>query len=173
MTYGYYTIKNRSQNEASTMNILEGKDSENDFFSNHPEYKKAMYKDKIGIDSLTLELSNRLIKSITESLPEVMAKINELDSIVTNKLDIIGRELPESLHGKLAIINGYVTNFSRCLTDSMETSKKIIDLNVGKEIKDIFVRFRRTLPNIRPFDNRKIYNDDYFTNIASSFEGNH
>jgi hypothetical protein len=42
-----------------------------------------------------------------------------------------------------------------------------------KLVKDAFIEFRKDLHDIKPFTDQKIYNDDYFRNVISSFEGNH
>lgn len=171
LTYGYYVVKNRNGQEMNTVNILKGFDLEKDYFSNHYEYKKPLYKDKIGTQNLTNNLSKILIASITEVLPSVMLEMISLENKLNSKLDKIGQELPTSKEGKLGFMNKYVSNFYYKFIESTESRGTV--LNTGKIIKDNFVTYRKELLDIKPFNNNKIYNVEYFKNIIASFEGNH
>lgn len=171
LTYGYYVVKNRNGQEMKDVNIMKGFELEKEYFSNHYEYKKPLYKDKIGTQNLTASLSKILIASITEVLPSVMTEIVSLENKLNEKLDKIGQELPTTKEGKLAFMNKYVSNFHHKFMDSIESRGTV--LNTGKLIKDNFVTYRKELLDIKPFTNTKIYNQDYFRNIIASFEGNH
>lgn len=171
LTYGYYVVKNRNGQEMKDYNILKGFELEKEYFNNHYEYKKQIYKDRVGTHNLTNNLSKILITSITEMLPSVMSEIASLEIKINEKLDTIGQELPLTKEGKLAFMNKYISNFCRKFLDSIESRGTV--LNSGKNIKDSFVNFRKGLLEIKPFNNEKIYNDIYFKNVISSFEGNH
>ncbi|QKF94243.1 dynamin GTPase [Fadolivirus algeromassiliense] len=171
LTYGYYVVKNRNGQEMKDVNILKGFELEKEYFNNHYEYKKPLYKDRIGSHNLTASLSKILIASITEVLPSVMTEIVSLENKLNEKLDKIGQELPTTKEGKLAFMNKYVSNFHHRFMDSIESRGTV--LNTGKMIKDNFVTYRKELLEIKPFSNTKIYNQDYFKNIIASFEGNH
>jgi len=171
LTYGYYVVKNRNGQEMKDCNIIKGFELEKEYFNNHNEYKKSIYKDRIGTNNLTNNLSKILITSITEMLPGVMSELASLEVKLNYKLDTIGQELPSTKEGKLAFMNKYISNFCHKFLDSIESRGTA--LNSGKNIKDNFINFRKGLLEIRPFCNEKIYNEDYFKNIISSFEGNH
>lgn len=171
LTYGYYVIKNRNGQEMKEINILKGFELERDYFNNHHEYKKPIYKDKTGTNNLTNSLSKILIASITELLPSVMTEIIALENKLNLKLDKIGQELPGTKEGKLSFMNKFISNFYYKFMDSIGSRGTV--LNTGKSIKDNFITYRNELMEIKPFDNKKIYNDEYFKNIIASFEGNH
>lgn len=171
LTYGYYVVKNRTDKEATTMNILQGFEAEKNYFMSHSEYKKTIYKDRIGIQNLTENLSKILIAAISELIPSVMSEIMELEVKINKKIDQMGLNLPTTKEGKLSVLNKYVSNYYSRFYDSIESRGNI--LNTGKQIKDIFVEYRKELDAIHPFNNSKIYTDEYFKHIISSFEGNH
>lgn len=171
LTYGYYVVKNRNGQEMKDFNIIKGFELEREYFNNHIEYKKQVYKDKIGTWNLTSNLSKILISSISEVLPVVMGEIISLENQVNIKLDKMGIDMPSTREGKLSLMNKYVSNFYYKFMDSIESRGTI--LNTGKLIKDTFVNYRKELHDIHPFKNNKIYNIEYFKNIVSSFEGNH
>jgi len=172
LTYGYYVVKNRNGQEMKDLNIIKGFELEKDYFTNHYEYKKPIYKDRIGNHNLTNSLSKILIASITEMLPSVMTEIISLETKLNNKLDKIGQELPTTKEGKLSFMNKYISNFYYRFMDSVESRGTV--LNSGKMIKDTFITYRKELVDIKPFtSNSKVYNADYFKHIIASFEGNH
>lgn len=171
LSYGYYVIKNRNDQETKDMDIIKGFEEEKKYFANHYEYKKSIYSDKIGINKLTTSLNNILISSITELMPTVMAEIMELELKINKKLEQMGLNLPDTKEGKLSVLNKYVTNYYSKFYDSIESRGNVF--NTGKQIKDVFIEFRKDLTNIHPFMNTKTYTDDYFKKVISSFEGNH
>lgn len=171
LTYGYYVLRNRTSKEVSEMDPIKGAELEKNYFVNHPEYKKSIYKDNIGIANLVNNLSKILISSITEMLPSVMSEILNLEMKINQKLDRMGTDLPPTKDGKLSVLNKYTSNFYYKFIDSIESRGNSI--NSGKQIKDIFIDYRNSLHNIKPFNNIKVYNESYFKEIASSFEGNH
>ena len=171
LTYGYYVVKNRNGNEMKEYNILKGFELEKEYFNNHYEYKKTIYKDRVGTHNLTSNLSKILISSISEMLPSVLTEIVSLETKLNVKLDKIGQELPQTKEGKLSFMNKYVSNLYYKFMDSIESRGTV--LNSGKLIKDNFVTYRKELLDIKPFNNTKVYNIEYFKNIIASFEGNH
>ena len=171
LTYGYYVIKNRSSKEMKDANILKGYEIEKEYFTNHPEYRRPIYRDRIGTSNLTGNLNKILISSISEMLPSVMTEIISLESKLNKKLEDLGQELPASKEGKLQFMNKYISNFSHRFVDSIESRGN--KLNTGKLIKDRFIEYRQNLLDIRPFDDKTVYNSEYYKHIISSFEGNH
>lgn len=171
LTYGYYVIKNRSCQETKVCDILKGFEIEKEYFSGHPEYKKPLYKDKIGNGNLVTNLNKILVNSIKELLPSVMTEIVGLESKINGKLDKIGQNILDTKEAKLSYMNKYITNFNYKFIDSVESRGTV--LNTGKLIKDSFIVYRKELLEIKPFGNNKVYNQEYFQNIMSSFEGNH
>ena len=85
LKYGYYVIKSRNSEESLKYNIIEGLKLEKEYFANHQEYKKLVYKDKISLINLTNDISKLLINSITQELPIVMSEILQLENMVIEK----------------------------------------------------------------------------------------
>lgn len=171
LTYGYYVVKNRGSVAGQQVDVIKGIELEKEYFSTHPEYKKSIYKDRIGTYNLTNNLSRILITSLNETLPSVMTELALLETKLNLKLENMGFEIPETKEGKLTFMNKYVSNFYYKFMDSVESRGNV--LNTGKMIKDTFIAYRSELHDIKPFHNDKIYNADYFKNVISSFEGNH
>jgi len=171
LTYGYYVVKNRGGQESKDVNIMKAYELEKEYFNNHMEYNKPVHKDRIGTLNLTNSLSKILISSISEILPSVMSEIMVLENKINVKLDKMGQDLPTTKEGKLSFLNKYVSNFYYRFIDSIESRGTV--LNTGKMIKDTFISYRKNLIDIKPFANKQIYNEEYFKNIISSFEGNH
>jgi GTP-binding protein EngB required for normal cell division len=171
LTYGYYVVRNRSDKESKETDIIKGYEMERQYFVNHPEYKKQMYRDRTGIANLTINLNKILVGSISELLPSVMAEMLALEGKVNKKLEAVGEDLPPSKDGKVGILNKYVSGFCSNFIDSVESRNT--QFNTGKIIKDIFVAYRNKVMAVKPFNNSSIYNDAYFKEITSSFEGNH
>jgi hypothetical protein len=170
LTYGYYVVRNRSGSEMKH-DILKGFEIEKEYFANHKEYSKSIYTERIGMPNLTFDLSKVLISSITEMIPSVMTEIAALEGMVNKKLETMGEEIPHTKEGKISVLNKYVSNFSSRFQDSIESRGTL--LNGGKKIKDIFINYRENLNIIKPFNDKNIYNEKYFKEVISSFDGNH
>lgn len=170
LNHGYYLLKNC--NDRNAMDIVQGFKAEAEYFASHPEYKKAIYKNKVGITNLSNNLTKILVASIKETIPTVMTGIIALETNITNLLAKMGDDLPCSKEGKLSILNKYITSFNTKFVDSIESRGNPV-FNTGKTIKDIMISFRENVMQIKPFDNDAIYNDAYFNSVKSSFEGNH
>ena len=171
LNHGYYVIRNRNNKESKEVDILKTAELEKAYFTNHPEYKKSIYQNKIGIGNLTNNLNKILVTSITDLFPIVMSEILLLETKLNKKLDNLGQEVPNSKEGKISILNKYISNFYNKVYNSLESKGQ--DLNSGKKIKSTFISYRTDLHKIKPFNNSSIYNQKYFENLISNFEGNH
>lgn len=171
LTYGYYVVRNRSDKETQEMDIHKGFDMEKAFFNGHYEYKKDVYKARVGSQELTSNLNKILVAAISELIPSVMNEITGLEMKLNKKLEKMGEKLPDTKEGKLGILNKYVSNYNHRIIDSIESRGNY--LNTGKSIKDIFIEYRHELHTNTPFHTNPAYNDEYFQHIVSSFEGNH
>lgn len=171
LNYGYFVVKNRSNKEADKYNILEGFDLERQYFSNHTEYRKSLYEDKIGMLNLTESLNKILVSSINELIPSVLGEIGILEEKIRKKLDDLGDALPDTKDGKIAVLNRYASSFNSKFLDSIESRGAV--LNTGKKIKDIFNDYKVDLLQVKPFSTNNAYDKSYFSEILSSFEGNH
>lgn len=169
LEHGYYVVKNRSD---TSTDISKGFILEKEYFSNHNEYKKNVYRGRTGTPSLTSDLSKLLVDYVLNDIPVVMNEIHDLDIQVSQKLVDLGDGVPSTKDGQMVIVNNYVSNFYYKFTDSLK-SRCISTTNVGKSIKDVFIKFRKDIHLVNPFNNTTVYSPEYFDNIVSSFEGNH
>lgn len=170
LSHGYYVVRNRSNQEATTLDIFGGLELEKTYFTKHTEYSKQIYRSRVGTANLTENLNKILVSSIVDALPSVMTEIFALDAELSQKLEMLGGDLPKTKEGKMSVLNKYVSNFSRQFIDSVESRGT---LNVGKQLKDMFVKYRSDLLLIKPFSDKSKYDDLYFKNVVSLFEGNH
>ncbi|AYV76902.1 MAG: dynamin family protein [Barrevirus sp.] len=168
LAFGYYVVKNRSN---LSIDIFKGLELEKEYFINHNEYKKSIYKDKLGTVNLTQNLNKILVSEITDLLPSVINELIIMENKLNEKLEKFGKLVPETKEAKLLFLNKFVSSFYYKFVDSIESRGST--LNTGKLIKDTFVNFRNELADIKPFSNKKIYNSEYFKIIVSNYEGNH
>lgn len=171
LNYGYYVVRNRSCKQMLDMDVFDGFKMEHEYFTNHMEYGKMVYKNRVGMKNLIRDLNKILVTSIKETLPSVMTEIIALENKINKKLEFMGDDLPQTKEGKISVLNKYVSNFNSKFIDSIESRGTMF--NTGKNIKDIFIEYRNEIKEIRPFINDPSYDDKYFANIISSFEGNH
>jgi len=169
LSYGYYVVKNRTIKEMKDIDIIKSLEYEKQYFQNHSEYKKSIYSHKIGISNLTNNLNKILINSITEILPNVMSQIFILEQKVNNKIQLLGKGIPTTKEGKIALLNKYITNYSQILNDCIESKSNYN--NSGKLIKDIFIKYRNDILKMDIVNNK--LTDNYIKDIISNYEGNH
>lgn len=167
LSCGYYTVKNKT-----TTDIEKILDVETKYFSNHTEYKKSIYKEKIGYEYLIKNVCGVLIESIKNMLPNVGMEITKLENSNNQKLDILGPSPSTSRDSQLSELNTFVSSFSHKICECIE-SRDII-LNIGRDIKLSFDQYISELNKIQPFKtNDKVYNEQYFKHLSTSFEGYH
>lgn len=169
---GYFVVKNRANQEMKEVDIFKGLDAERKYFQSHVEYKKAIYSDRLGYDSLIKELTNILVSSIQEAIPMAMNEIVIIENNIKKKLDILGKGPPNTKETQMSEINLYVNSFSQRLCECIESRGTMP--NIGREIKQVFDNFRESLDEITPFKSQEdIYTDEFFNDLVSSFEGYH
>lgn len=170
LKYGYYGIRNRTKQETTKFNVLEGLEIEQKFFCNHPIYSNNKYKENLGIPNLCKNLSNILVNSIKSCLPKILSEINQ--NIIDNniKLEKLGKPLPKDLQAKSAYIHHLLSKFCRKFISILEDRGK--NINTGRNIKDLFIDFRINLLNISPFSEENC-SDQYIEECIKNCEGNH
>ena len=169
LKYGYYAIKNRNNEEMKTKNIIEGMTLENNYFLNHPDYKNYSTLN-MGINKLSSKLNEILLNSIREHIPKIIKNINEIQIKNDNLLEELGEPVPSDQQLKLSLMNRIINKIHHELIDNLE--KKGSEINTGRNIKDIFIEFRKALSNQNPFLEKDCPNN-LLTNIINNCEGNH
>jgi len=170
LSLGYYGIKNRNKIEMSSMNVIDGLKSENEYFKNHRIYSNSKYRDNLGIPSLCKSLSGVLVKSLKKSLPSILEKINK--ELITNKKDLsrLGTPIPADDSQKSAYIHKTIAKLSRTYISVLEDRGK--NINTGRNIKQSFTEFRKNICEIEPFSSNNCA-DEYISIAIDNCEGNH
>ena len=78
--------------------------------------------------------------------------------------------IPESDVDKASFVHNLLSTFSRKFISVLKTRGNII--NSARNIKDIFVRFRKTVTLVDPFS-EEACSDEYLENSIKNCEGNH
>ena len=170
LKYGYYGIRNRTKQETSEFNVIEGLEIEQKYFYNHRIYSNNKYKDNLGIPSLCKNLSNILVNSIKSCLPKILSEINQNIADNNIKLEKLGKPLPEDEQAKSAYIHHLLSKFCRKFISTLEDRGK--NINSGRNIKDLFIGYRNDLFNIDPFSEENC-SDLYIEESIRNCEGNH
>jgi dynamin 1-like protein len=152
--YGYYAVNN----------TYDGDDYH--YFTNHIIYKSMESKHKFGIVNLSKQLSSILLDNIKAHIPSIMNEIERLYSDTSKMVATLGMDLPTDKDG----LNYYLTKFIIDLSNGIDSKQE--KLNMGREIKDVFVKYRSDLSKLNPFsiDN---CSDEYLDNIIKNSDGNH
>lgn len=154
LKYGYFAIKNH--------------DNEMDYFKNHQHYSKLISHNRFGIKNLGNTLSDIFITQIKENIPDIIQNLNKLIKDNNTIMEDMGGTLPTSAEAKNLILTKYITDLSNNYLDNLEN--RYSKLNVGRQIKDIFITFRTEIDNINPFTNDI---DNLLLEIIKNCDGNH
>ena len=172
LDYGYHVIKNRNDQESKDIDIIKSFELEKKYFENHHEYKKQNYNGKVGYESLINGITSILIKEIRKDISNVMFELIKLEGEINKKIILFGPKTPSTKEEKMTELNLYVISFIKCIDECIES--KGIEPNIGKNIKKNFDDFRIAIDKMHPFKNQPtIYNEKYFNNLITSFEGYH
>lgn len=161
--YGYYAVKNKNNIENAT-EIQQ--DDEISFFNNHPIYK-SIDKSRMGITNLSIQLSHILINKIKELIPDIDSELTCKLMNINNELDKMGTHIVVDDNNMNFLLNLYISNFVQNFREGLENYST--SLNYGKEIKDIFINYRKELSNVNPLNN---ISDNKLSQIISNAEGN-
>ncbi len=167
--YGYYAVKNRSPSEMKSMDIYQGLKNEKEFFKNHPIYSKLNSK-KFGISNVSNRLSDILVKHIKKNLPSILNEISLIYNEVNNNYIRLGEDVPKTLEGKNSLIHSISSDYCQEFKQNINSKKS--KTNIGRNIKDTFINFRKYILTINPF-NPKSYDDEYIENSIKNCVGNH
>ena len=154
LKYGYFAIKNHND--------------EIEYFKNHKHYYKLMSHNRFGIKNLGNTLSDIFIKQIKENIPDIIQNLNKLINENNKQIENIGDILPSNNDAKTLILTKYITDLSNNYLDNLEN--RYSKLNIGRQIKDIFINFRNEIDSINPFTKNV---DNLLLEIIKNCDGNH
>ena len=170
LNYGYYAVRNRTTNEKKKMSVIEGFKVEDEYFRKHPTYGRLNDKSRLGVVNMTKNLSEVLVGKIKESLPFVLGQINTRLQKINDDMLELGTNLPETGEAKYSLVHSLINHFNKNFCSIIE--ERGGKINTGRNIKDIFVKFRENVGELNPFNNYE-ENKDYISECIRNCEGNH
>ena len=170
LNYGYYAVRNRTTNEKKKMSVIEGFKVEDEYFRKHPTYGRLNDKSRLGVVNMTKNLSEVLVGKIKESLPFVLGQINTRLQKINDDMLELGTNLPETGEAKYSLVHSLINHFNKNFCSIIE--ERGGKINTGRNIKDIFVKFRENVGELNPFNNYE-GNKDYISECIRNCEGNH
>ena len=168
--YGYYAVKNRGPNDINSLSLVESLNNEMNYFDKHPIYSKVITKNRFGTKNLVDNLCNILVNNIRKYLPSILNELYSKKNTIDNSLYSLGPSLPENEEAKVSHLHILIANF--CRDFSKAINKRGENINTGRKIKEIFIKYRKDLQSINPFSNNE-YPDSYISNAISNYDGNH
>lgn len=164
LKYGYFAIKNKNNDSIS---YVENIKLEQEYFYSHPIYSK-MEKGRLGVTNLSIELSNILLGLIKDLIPNIQSDLVEKLMYINEELNKLGSAIIVDENNKNFIMNLYISTFVQAYRESLENYSN--SLNYGRQIKDIFVRYRTDLESVDPLED---VNNAKLNSIIEDSEGNH
>jgi dynamin 1-like protein len=167
LKYGYYAVMNRVADEESVVDALK---AEREYFQRHPVYGSMRDRSRLGIRNLNGDLNTVLTNHVRSMLPDVLSEIIQEQARLGSKIIGMGTPLPESKDGRSSFLHQLVSDFCQTFIECLEKRGTVI--NSGRQIKDVFVRYRENVDRKNPFD-PKTYHDGYIVDAIKDSEGNH
>ena len=168
LKYGYFAIKNRNKEDMLTKTIHEGISDELNYFKNNQNYKSREIQNKLGIVNLSKTLSVILLDNIKKSIPNLISEIKTLQMENEKLISNLGDHVPTDENSKASIMNQIINYINQQFTNNIE--KRGSEINCGRRLKDIFINYRLSLQQLKPFEKVE---DKYLNDIISNSEGNH
>lgn len=156
---GFFGVVCRDQGSIKKgMTLLESRDKEMKFFSDHSDYKSLT--DNLGMDNLTKNLNYQLTVKIKNYLPSIRSKIYTLLQKNEAELRLLGDNLfsDDGKSTKKAVLLTIITKFCRELIDilrgqGLNQTFRNNELFGGARINFIFNEvFRKIVNEIDPFE---------------------
>ena len=168
LKYGYFAVKNRNKEDMLTKTIHEGISDELNYFKNNQYYKSREIQNKLGIVNLSKTLSVILLDNIKKSIPNLISEIKTLQMENEKLISNLGDHVPTDEISKASIMNQVINYINQQFTNNIE--KRGSEINCGRKLKDIFINYRLSLQQLKPFEKVE---DKYLNDIISNSEGNH
>jgi len=162
LQYGYFGIK-----FTPNVDLNQNKTLEQNYFNQHSDYSKLSDKSRLGINNLIGFLSNILLEKIKSLIPTLENDLNDKLKTIVSDLNQLGQFIEIDDNNKNFILNLVISNFCNDFKDALENNSSTN--NYGKELKNIFVKYRTNLYNVNPLSS---VNDSILTSIIEESEGN-
>lgn len=168
LKYGYFAIKNRSLEERERCSALDSFKIEAEYFSHNDCYK---CDERLGLPRIEAVLVNIMINSIRDNLPLIRKTINEELNQTRELLRSLGTPIGDSVEERQTLLYYAISSFNKLYNKSLE--ERGTRYNIGRNIRDIFVNFRKEVFAKNPFNDKNLYSDDYINDAIYNCEGNH
>ena len=112
-----------------------------------------------------------MISSIRDNIPTIRRTLDAELVRSRELLSSLGTPIGDSNEERQTLLYYAVSTFNRTYNKSLD--ERGAGYNIGRNIRDIFVKFRSDVSRINPFLNTKIYTDKYITEAIYNCEGNH
>lgn len=151
LSNGYFVVNNIVKNE-------------NDYFEKYNKKINSTYvKSRIGINNLRLYLSDLLIESIKNDIPNVLSDIRKEINETKEKLHSIGENIIETGEVNTYIISNItkiITNISQSINSNGNNN------NIGLELSNLFNELNEKLMEVKIFQDVPI---EYFNDRIEKF----
>ena len=168
LKYGYFALKNRSLEERISGTALDSFKIEGEYFSKNSVYK---CKDRLGLLNIEGLLVNIMIDSIRDNLPIIKRTVEEELSSTRTLLHSLGTPIGDSIQERQTLLFYAVSTFNKLYNKSLE--ERGAKYNIGRNIRDIFIKFRNDVKRSNPFHDKHLYTDKYIEDAIYNCEGNH
>lgn len=165
LKYGYFGVRNRSSNSQT---IGEAIIAERAYFASHSVYRQDRYRGRLGIPTLSQNLSNILIYNIKLCLPNVLANINKQLDETNVELGVLGTSVPADKEVRLTILNGLLTGYIKNFTGAID--QRGSTRQTGRRLKETFTEYRERIESMNPFGE---LDDSYIIDILKCYDGIH
>lgn len=166
--YGYYAVKNVTKSELEgTKHTARSKEEE---FFKSSSFSGASSQDRLGIYNLGISLSNILISSIKEIIPELIEKIRETEKEIDKQLEDLGLDFPTDNKGKQVMINLLVAEFQKIFSHSIK--ERGTKYHTGTDLAKQYATFKLDVNNLTPFSHINLP-DSVIDHLVATYEGIH
>ena len=112
-----------------------------------------------------------LIHKIKTHLPEIQKIINEKLVSTEKQLTQYGTPIGNTQQEKQTMLYYLVSELNTTYTKALE--ERGFNYNIGRQLKEIFINFRKNITKQDPFCNKTKITDEYIQNCILNCEGNH
>jgi hypothetical protein len=169
--YGYFLLRNRTNEEMKTLTLAQGITEEAKFFANHEVYKNCsdLERSRLGVLNLRKSLTNILISSTKELVPVLKEQLDEYEKKYVQLVNELGSPLPNTPSERYARLQVTLSNISHSILQSLKNNSDLND-SIYSDINTIFDKYRKEISELNPFDSTT-YSDEYIGKIIKNSDG--
>lgn len=161
---GYMIVKCRGQSEIqSKLSLKNAIDNEKDFFENHEYFRVLLLEHHATIPTLAERLTVELVEHIEKTLPHLENQILDKLKEAEDKLQIIGRGIPETEGEKLNFLIEKIKHFTEEIAQATEGEEELTNghMKLFTDIRKLFNSWEKSLQKSVDKFPKEIRNDVY------------